>query len=266
MIQIDRNRQIDGQPIHPGPEWQTKADAETAVARAEGGSHEVKSGVYADQRVRAALEELTHFKCSYCETSLDRVDWDIEHFRPKGRVKEREGHPGYYWLAYDWINLLPSCTYCNQNRKEKPVFSGRVTGDSGGKLDQFPIADETGRAMDHNDDITREERLLINPCDDDPTVHLAYLPNGEMFAINGSRLGQTSIDVFRLNLFRIKRSRRIALKALPDILELRKSAMQLGLAPVLAQLDAIVDTLTSDEAAFAGMTRYFVRNPAALGV
>jgi uncharacterized protein (TIGR02646 family) len=266
MIRIDRNRLVDGQPIHPGQAWKDKADAETASARLERGEHEVKGGIYADERVRAALEALTGFKCAYCETTLDRVDWDIEHFRPKGRVKERPEHPGYYWLAYEWTNLLPACTYCNQNRKEKPVFAALVAGDSGGKLDQFPIADEAKRAMDHDQDIALEQRLLIDPTIDDPAEHLAYLPNGEIFALNGSPAGQKSIEVFRLNLFRIKRSRRMRLELLPHLLTMQRLAVRSQAQALLVEIEGMLEKLAQDAAPFAGMIRYFVRNPAGLGI
>ena len=68
-------------------------------------------------------------KCAYCESYIvDFQHGDIEHFRPKKGVtdendnvvfiKDENGqqnpHPGYYWLAYDWTNLLLSCTACNQ--------------------------------------------------------------------------------------------------------------------------------------------------------
>lgn len=67
-----------------------------------------------------------HGKCAYCEKTITNQYGEIEHYRPKSGVLhenrspvylESEGavipHPGYYWLAYDWHNLLPSCTICN---------------------------------------------------------------------------------------------------------------------------------------------------------
>src|SRR6185295_18181901 len=72
-------------------------------------------------------------RCVYCETNItDFQHGDIEHFRPKKGVTD-EGdqpvvipmadgknmeHPGYYWLAYQWTNLLPSCITCNQPGEE----------------------------------------------------------------------------------------------------------------------------------------------------
>lgn len=59
-------------------------------------------------------------KCAYCER-LEKAD--IEHYRPKKSV-QGEAHDGYYWLCYEWTNLLPSCVKCNRD---------------GGKLTHFPV-------------------------------------------------------------------------------------------------------------------------------
>jgi hypothetical protein len=77
-------------------------------------------------------------KCAYCEKKITGGFFgDAEHYRPKGKVtvKERgqvqtvmhdgKPHPGYYWLAYDWRNLVPACELCNS---------------SDGKMNQFPVA------------------------------------------------------------------------------------------------------------------------------
>jgi hypothetical protein len=62
-------------------------------------------------------------KCAFCETSISNHYGDVEHYRPKGgvqnqrrqwvrvRIKSRTiKHPGYFWLAYDWQNLMPACS------------------------------------------------------------------------------------------------------------------------------------------------------------
>jgi hypothetical protein len=86
------------------------------------------------------LKNVFNNKCAYCETPLPRQSGHAEHFRPKGGVKyktEKKSitaftkdalenqieHPGYFWLAYNWKNLLPSCELCNAG---------------GGKKNQFP--------------------------------------------------------------------------------------------------------------------------------
>ena len=53
------------------------------------------------------LHEYQHGKCCYCERRRDtNAEADIEHFRPKLEVTENSEHPGYWWLAYEWNNLL----------------------------------------------------------------------------------------------------------------------------------------------------------------
>jgi len=70
-------------------------------------------------------------KCAYCEKFIFTDQFgDIDHFRPKAAIKNKDGsdvmiivnnqevkHEGYYWLTYDWKNLLPSCILCNRPSK-----------------------------------------------------------------------------------------------------------------------------------------------------
>ena len=62
--------------------------------------------------VREALKTIYKNKCAYCEKLAHQPK--IDHHRPKGTVVglPRTTH-GYYWLCYEWSNLLPCCTDCN---------------------------------------------------------------------------------------------------------------------------------------------------------
>src|SRR4051812_1734670 len=63
------------------------------------------------------LEDLGKGKCAYCESPLGmEVAGGSDHFRPIRSVAEHPDHPGYYWLAYDWDNLLPACGMCLSNK------------------------------------------------------------------------------------------------------------------------------------------------------
>ncbi len=266
MIFIDRERQIDGKAIHPGTEWSQLAADTTETAEDEQGDHVVLRSVYAHPRVRAALEELTHFKCAYCEIDITRFDWDVEHFRPKGRVKEHKEHPGYYWLAYKWKNLLPACKFCNQNRKEKSLFTDPKPGDTGGKLDQFPLKRENRRAMDHDGDVSREEPLLIDPSGESPEGHFGYRPDGQIFELNGSERGKKSIEVFRLDLRRLRKARARELPPLIELLKLKRALQAADNGSAAAEIDGILDTFAADDRLFAGMMRFFISDPDALGL
>jgi uncharacterized protein (TIGR02646 family) len=148
-------------------------------------------------------------KCVYCESSLSQQRGDIEHFRPKADVTDELdrpiNHPGYYWLAYDWRNLIPSCTTCNQSTK--------VGDRTIGKKNRFPVI---GQHAQSSAEIEQEKSLLINPAsgkdEDDPALHLEFDPaTGYMFAL--SDRGQMYIDVFGLNLDTLVSDHRDALRA-----------------------------------------------------
>lgn len=143
-------------------------------------------------------------KCAYCESSVHSSQYgDIEHFRPKSRItnpKTNEpirtstgthDHPGYYWLAYDWRNLLLACELCNSPSHRSS--DGRRIG----KWDHFPLADETKRAQQPGDEIL-EQPLLINPLVEDPSAHLELDPKTGVLSAKSLR-GQTCIDLLGLN-------------------------------------------------------------------
>jgi len=144
-------------------------------------------------------------RCAYCECNItDFQHGDIEHFRPKKGVTDEHDepafidapdgakleHPGYYWLAYDWRNLLPSCTTCNQPGQEGI-----------GKRNRFPVED--GKYAANEQEIAEEKPLLLNPLDpaDDPEEHLGIdLDSGFMTFKNDSKRGHACIRIFGLNI------------------------------------------------------------------
>ena len=114
---------------------------------------------YKHDTVKEALEALFHGKCAYCESDYAGTQpVDIEHYRPKGEVEGVPDHPGYWWLAAEWENLLPSCIDCNRKRRQKTPKAGSSSlatlaedGDfdrqatlNSGKEASFPLASERG--------------------------------------------------------------------------------------------------------------------------
>ena len=174
------------------------------------------------------MGELFAGKCAYCEIRIQGAEWDVEHFRPKGRVQERPDHPGYYWLAYAWSNLYAACKYCNQRRLDKPTWLEPTTGPLAGKGDQFPLGDESTRAMAPGDDLTVEDRLLIDPCEDDPERYLGYDPVGQIFSIDDDLRGERTISVFALSRRRLRVRRREVIWQTLSILKLVDLAEQSG--------------------------------------
>src|SRR5258708_996344 len=94
---------------------QTPRDCNTydtdAAAYANGNKKFEDKHYYASDNVKRTLLERQHYKCCYCERRLQKFDLQVEHFRPKrgfrqGASQTKDEHPGYYWLAYSWDNLL----------------------------------------------------------------------------------------------------------------------------------------------------------------
>ena len=114
-----------------------------------------------------ALRLASHGKCWYCESRQDRSDMPVDHFRPKNRVLEAPGHPGYWWLAFDWRNYRYSCTYCNSKRRD---IEG---GTEGGKRDHFPVIPPPPHAWCDTD--PQDRAKLLDPTDDSDTKLLTFL-------------------------------------------------------------------------------------------
>lgn len=263
MIHIERDRTDDqGRPIRPDDAWFEKAKASPAQPGA------VDPGIYADTRVKAALEQLFHDKCAYCETKITAPsDWDVEHFRPKGRVAERRDHAGYYWLAYDWSNLFPSCQHCNQRRKDSPRWGDLRYAEAGGKEDQFPLEDEGTRAMVPGANQKREKRLLLDPCHDHPEDHLRYAMGGQIVAVAGDLKGEVSIKVFHLARRRLRVARQDVIAAAVSSLKLIRKYESEGRMEVAADFRRLLETfLLADRCQYAGAARAVVRDPEAFGV
>ena len=90
----------------------------------KGEKFDFDSSIYGDTTVKKSLETIQNFKCCFCESKYKHItSGDVEHFRPKGAYTQGKGptfpfvRPGYFWLAYEWDNLLVSCEVCNQRKK-----------------------------------------------------------------------------------------------------------------------------------------------------
>jgi uncharacterized protein (TIGR02646 family) len=158
---------------------------------------------YKHASVKQSLERAFNGKCAYCEAVYRDVHpVEMEHYRPKaGYVKDGRLVPeGYYWLAMEWTNLLPSCIDCNRARtQEVPGAPPRLAG----KANKFPIADEKRRATRPGEE-RHERRLLLNPCTDRPERHLVFGEDGTVDPARDphgklSPKGRTSIEVYGLD-------------------------------------------------------------------
>lgn len=124
--------------------------------------------------------------------SRRKRDWEddavaVEHFRPKSgwRQKPRDSlnKSAYFWLSYEWENLLFACDRCN---------------DVAHKGNLFPLSNPSKRADSANPDVGNEKPLLINPYIIDPEHHIES--NRDIARPrNKSRTGSKSIEVFGLD-------------------------------------------------------------------
>jgi hypothetical protein len=146
-------------------------------------------------------------KCAYCESDLQSQHGDVEHYRPKRGVTDlgdapvslqiggqSQAHPGYFWIAYDPSNLLPSCAKCNQQPTRRP------DGTLAGKGNRFPVAGTYGYdpANPLKTDLSLEQPLLLHPVLDEPNDHLLFLQDTGALGWKTVR-GEKTIEVLDLN-------------------------------------------------------------------
>ncbi len=236
----------------------------TADVPAEAGR--LTFNVYKHQAVKDALTELFHGKCAYCESVYAKVQpMDVEHFRPKsgymldGKLRK----PGYWWLAADWDNLLPSCIDCNRKRKQQGL-AGET--EAMGKESYFPIDDESRRARAEGAE-AEEVRLLLDPCRDRPEELLSFGEQGEVKARAEAgdlerRMVKQSAAVYGLNRSALAASRhQLTLEVGNLISSLSRAATALKQDSSDANRGVLADLLRQflhkrrDQAPYAGLVR-----------
>lgn len=201
--------------------WLAACDKATAkvCARVAQGKKPIITSLYKRKSVKKSFFLCKgppfYGKCAYCEAPIiDYQPGDMEHFRPKAAVTDEDdrpialrdeagnvrldarglpvNHPGYYWLAYDWRNLLPACAKCNR----PAIINGRKVG----KHNRFPVA---GRHAQQPEEVEQEKPLLIHPAsgqpEDDPELHLMVDTRTGIMGHHTER-GRKCVDIFALNL------------------------------------------------------------------
>lgn len=133
-------------------------------------------------------------KCVFCESALTFSKlYAVAHFRPHSNaiIQEETTPRHYYWLAFEWSNLLVLCVECHRLRGNRWPINGDLAavGMSGAELD-------------------REQPLVIDPYRDDPSKHFVADDSGRLIGMTGA--GQTTIEVFSLNRVSLVTERRRA--------------------------------------------------------
>ena len=166
MIRVERPVQapeiLRGDGQHETNRNRDRYDQNAEPYRAGTTTFDFNRDIYAHPSVKGALLTAQHRKCCYCESKFRGTSYGaVEHFRPKGAVRMGHGmptlYPGYYWLAYDWENLLVSCEVCNTRK---------------GAL--FPLVHESMRARSHHQPVGEETPVLVDPASEDPANHIRF--------------------------------------------------------------------------------------------
>lgn len=185
----------------------TTIRANSKIYRGFNNSFVNEEGISEPEVVRK-LKLLYHNKCAYCENL--EYEPEIEHYRPLRKViNVRPIHNGYYWLCYEWTNLVPSCHVCNKV--------------GGGKGNKFPIIDETNRQRTHlvnemgqldqtkmkahQSPLINEQPYLLHPEIDDPKLYFRFSNNGSMRGIDNEGRGEKTISICNLNRQNLKVAR-----------------------------------------------------------
>jgi hypothetical protein len=238
----------------------------------------IKESVYRDSYVdkdesRSKVEDqlaLSYYnKCAYCERITKA---DVEHYRPKKGVNEDKAHDGYYWLCYEWTNLIPACVKCNRD---------------GGKHNQFPILGSRlyspifllNQELDLVENkilsipLDKEKPFLLHPEKDNPEDFFIFEldPNGEGIRIKGVDIdnrGEKTIEICILNRqeLRIEREEnvinplKIAIECIYKLFEEGIYTMEQFVDQIILQIKILVNHSKNEKGTHTLLKKYIVAN------
>ena len=174
---------INPDKIIPDADWKKKADDLTddlkklTAAERSGFIEKHRDDTWGHAKLLEALRKVVGNKCWYSEVPLEGADPNVDHFRPKGSIREvdedlqetKETSPGYWWLAFDYRNFRLASMHSNQRRVDETT--------DGGKWNYFPI--RGARTAELTDwDCIDEDVLAIDPCSASDVKLLWFDPDG----------------------------------------------------------------------------------------
>lgn len=189
--------------------------------------HSFSGRVYHDATIQP-LRKLYHDKCAYCERKLYEGQFTVEHYRPK----KKENHP-YYWLGYEWSNLILACKSCNNQKDDAfPIFKERkkernAAGKSVLRSARASCSWEPAEMHADHPHLLAERPLLIHPEVDEPERLLRVNRAGRLVASTEAegdlflyRKVETTVDkVLSLNRDELMAKRVAVIQQLRKILE-----------------------------------------------
>ena len=200
---ISRAKNFSSPPAALQTAWQAKKSA----CLHEKNNHDAKSKDYRDTVV-TELFDLYKNKCAYCERNRGD-ELQVDHFRPKkartrGDLKYRQ--PGYYWLAYEWSNLLPLCSKCNQKKSNKFPLQG--WDDSNRVTSEQKNGKESTDHYNLNYLNQQESPLLLNPEEGITSFKPHFIFNEKGHIRGMSDRAMETIQICRLDRRDLNRERK----------------------------------------------------------
>lgn len=183
------------------------------------------------------FNEFEH-KCAFCETKVTESTSVVEHFRPKGGARRKNGQVDnayYAWLALDWENLYLSCIECSKY-----------------KGNSFSVT-HPGKIMMPLEQLREKEKAdLIDPCYLDPSQHIELNDKGllEGITING----QETIRVLELNRSNLVRRR---LSKITDLINDVNLYVYQNAPRARAEPKSRIEELVSAKGEFSGLLAKF---------
>lgn len=199
-------------------------------------------------KIKEFLYKAQYRKCCYCERKRDIIEFNVDHFRPKAQVKEAEtNHPGYWWLAYDWENLIIACFRCNLK-----------------KSSHFPLKDESKRASREKCDLEEEEPFLINPLKENPELFIDYDVSEIRLmvkAIGRCERGEKTVnELTGINTSEVMVERAEKLKTY----RLIRDSMQNGDNKLSPEVNELLQDCVSPDSNFLGFARFYFQKEGCL--
>jgi uncharacterized protein (TIGR02646 family) len=227
-------------------------ETQKLITKVEAGEFDFEflSSIYGHHDVKGSLIDLQNNKCCFCESKIGHISYgDVEHFRPKaGWVQNDEAinKPGYYWLAYDWANLLLSCQKCNQRFKKN----------------YFSLQNPNQRAKSHQSDLSVEMPVIVHPVDENPEDFICFK---DEIPVGIDKHGRGSKTIERLGLDRelLNEQRRERLMLIKDIYNLANDypvTFPELKQKAIAKIEKYYHQSQSDRTEYASMLRSFFKD------